>query len=524
MIKILLILFVLVVSSADASTYYLDDDAANDSGVGSQIDPWKTLSKAQSVAISGDTIILSTGDYGTYLEANPSTRTSYVTYQAASGATVHFDNIFILNTSTIKDTFLRFVGINIQPDSVDPCATAQTGCNDPMYASSGSDTYAKTENAVVITYANHVVISGSAIEGQNKYLTLYAISLSDSQEITIEDCDIKTATRAMTFLGISDGISIKNSHIHGIVASAVTEGSDRITGVLIEGNNIHDSYYSILENYCPKVDPQNIYHGSGIVIRQGDITIRNNIIHDGFPSAGIMCYEDLSAYGSHYDNVTIENNLIYDIRTSYAIRVYHLGDNFLVRNNTIIGTFGDGGGTTYFNTALAVHTLDDDVGSPMITLDNNVFLGAVYTLEANVTQNNNYFYSWRNGAAWQCSPLVDGSTVLTCKDYNFASPATLNSLFTCGSYCNFTTANHGETIDYSLSSGSPLTNFGSVALQTTDSLGTIGVDGFIRTNGVARSAALHSAGAYEYGTGIPHQTFRSGTAALRTGTGNFIAR
>ena len=59
--------------------------------------------------------------------------------------------------------------------------------------------------------------------------------------------------------------------------------------------------------------------------------------------------------------------------------------------------------------------------------------------------------------------------------------------------------------DYHLAPDSPGINFGDPNNQPSDSLGSLGEDGFIRDDGPARDASHHSAGAYEYQGETPQE-------------------
>ena len=52
--------------------------------------------------------------------------------------------------------------------------------------------------------------------------------------------------------------------------------------------------------------------------------------------------------------------------------------------------------------------------------------------------------------------------------------------------------------DYHLEENSIAINFGDATQQPSDSLGSVGSDGFLIANGQTRTQANHSAGAYEY--------------------------
>ncbi len=504
--KIIIFLGLVLLSSffafpeiSQAATYYLDANSGNDSSAGTITEPWKTLAKAQSVVVSGDMVLLQAGDYGSYAEANHIARTSYITYQAAAEATVHLDNIYISN-SVGTDAYLSFVGMNIKPDWVDPCTTGQVGCEDPQYPDSTQSTYSKTAHAVTVVYANHVKIINCSIEGQSKHLTDYGVSIAFSQDVTVDNCSITKVQRGVNMMNDSTGVNVLNNHIFDIGASAIVQGTAGCTNALIEGNHAHNSRYLVTDDYAPRAVGAD-YHGSFVALRDGNVTVRNNVFHDGGRSSGMMTYTDGS---DHFDNVIIENNLLYDIRNPYVLRFYLMGDDCIVRNNTFISMYRGGNDGRYkYETALAVHSFDTD-GSPHLTLSNNIFIGAAFIPEdSRLSQNNNIFYSWYDSgtadSGWECNPN-NGSVVFTCL-YGDHPTTELTTPFNCGSSCSFLFPLDdwdGVTMDYTLAVGSQAINLGNVGLQTTDSLGSIGADGFLVTNGSTRTGTNHSAGAYEY--------------------------
>lgn len=478
-----------LITHITGNTYYLDAVTGKDTNNGSQLTPWKTLGKAQSVAVPGDCVVLSSGNYGTFKESDVAGRNAYIIYTANKNSLVNFDTIHITNTSS-ANSFLIFNGINVRPNWIDPASSGMPGADDPKYPGSTLSTYAKTSDAITITNASYVKIIDCTIEGQSKHLTVYGVTLSGCQQITVDHCVITKTQRGVNMQSSSD-VAILNSHIHDIGASGIVQGNALCSNVLIDGNHIHNSKYSVSDDYAPRALNQN-YHGSGVAIRNGNIIVRNNVIHDGFVSSGIMCYNADIGGTPHFDNVTIENNLVYDIHTPYVLRFYLLGNNVVVRNNTLIGYLRTGGGEYRYNTALAVHSLADD-GAHSLTLNNNIFIGTSFFAEAYTTQKNNIFYSWSNGTFQSNAP--NNSTVLA---WSYSSDATtyIDNLFACGIGCDFNGQN-GKTQDFSLATDSPALNFGDVATQTPDGIGWFTSDGFLVSSGSARTASKHSAGAFE---------------------------
>ncbi|HEX6686849.1 MAG TPA: Calx-beta domain-containing protein, partial [Candidatus Limnocylindrales bacterium] len=166
-----------------ATTYFVDATAGNDStGTGSSSSPWKTISKAASVAIAGDTVKIRSGTYReTVRPANSGTAGAPITYEPDAGAnvtvsganpvttpwTVHSGNIYKNSLSLPMGSLYREqiyvdgVGQNLarSPNSAvgnlyDPAvwhynnaASTSTTLNDPVNLNQPDNTWA---GAVVI--------------------------------------------------------------------------------------------------------------------------------------------------------------------------------------------------------------------------------------------------------------------------------------------------------------------------------------------------------------------------------------
>jgi hypothetical protein len=233
---------------------------------------------------------------------------------------------------------------------------------------------------------------------------------------------------------------------------------------LLEYNHIHDQ------------QTWDASHASAISIRSGDLKVRGNIMHDGWTSSCMMFYNDDMGNTYVYNNLTIENNVMYDVTNGYYIfRINKLGTNVTVRNNTIFEPL---------KTAFIVHSLAPGYDGSGLKVYNNLFAGATTGVPATSTVKNNIFSKYNN--SYTVAPATNkmsGSPTVFMNGYFTDTP--------------LITKNHGQTLDFSLASGSPAIGFGNPAYQPPTGLGSLGTDGFIRPDGVTRDATHHSAGAYE---------------------------
>jgi hypothetical protein len=267
-----------------ALTYYVDINDSNglDSRTSTQAQvittPWKTLTKAQSVATSGDTVILKNGDYGAYTETT-TVRTDWVTYKADTGHTdVNFTSIYLGQWNGPFNKYLIFDGIRVIPADVAVCYGV------------------KIINARYVKFNNVTVIGPSSkyVPGDTKagfYMT------NGPNYIDINDCTI-------------DSSSYEPDTSFDIGINAMSPGAFNVT-----------------------VTDCNIQRGRvGISANGTNWTIANNHIHNT-DSDGIFCI-DLA-------HSTIEDNIIEDIGVRVPYHSYSGGCSYVNATKTITANSGN---------------------------------------------------------------------------------------------------------------------------------------------------------------------------------------
>jgi hypothetical protein len=448
------------------NTYYLDAVNGNDiTGDGSSGSPWQTLARAQNMVTSGDNVILRSGNYGPFAENDANGRTTWVTYRAEEGSNPVFTSISLLYP-TLQDSYLRFDGIEV------------------YFYGSGS-------TGINITNARYLEIRHGKTVGDNKFLTLAGIDLDTCEAILIYHTEITNSHRGLDFSD-SRALTVSNNYIHEIGAGSGIRVLDGNEDVVIERNHVHDSNEDPTHPDNP-ADP----HSSAISVRSGDLVIRQNILHDIGSSSGIMFYERDAAGGEDvYENILLENNVMYDIENRNVLRLDYLGDNIVVRNNTIIGRYRDiNTGTYRLCTALATNLANGYDGTGL-SVYNNIFAGAVW-LPGPANTANNIYWSLAlldDPFNFLCTPTGSGSKILTC-NADFPEQYWFDNFFV---QSPIFTPDHRQTLDFRPHYLSEAINFGDPGHQPTDSLGTLDANGFIQNNGCTRDANHHTAGAYEY--------------------------
>jgi hypothetical protein len=472
----------------------------------------QSIARAQSI-IAGDTngnyiVVLKSGFYGAFDDTTG--KSDWVLYINDTGATPVFSRVFI-RPSTMTDAYVKFYGIKIKPDWVDP------GDIDPQYDDSGTGSYGKTSAAVFLRNVNYVEFYNCHLVGTNKHLSPNGAMIDNSSFITVEHSEIRKISTPV-WIQSSSEIKIFHNHIHEMTASAmrVLTGNSEI---VLEGNNVYGSTWKLYEDYSLRANGQT-YHGSAVSIRSGSLVIRNNIFHNGWNSSGIMTYGGSTSYS----DILIENNLLYDIFNAYMLRFYGIADNIVVRNNTFIGHYRDTSHACYrYWSGIAFHEFADGHDASGAYVYDNVVVGISNIPEDQLpllNENNNVTWSLNSGG-WAYS---DGSSLYNEQD-NVIKTSASKIVVNDGTFVDYFesgffngvmdyTARHGKTLDFKLDGTSEGINFGanvdlsaqipasswihSQVTPLTDSLGDIDADGFIQKNGVPRDATHHSAGCYEH--------------------------
>lgn len=462
---------------AQAATYYLDAVNGNDSNSGDVSNPWQSLAKAQAIVQGGDEVYLSTGTYGEYSETESVNRTGLVTYQALPGNTPTLSGINIYY-ATLSNANILFKDLSVSSNSL--------------------------RNLITIGRASGVTVSGCEIHALKWYVNattpVVGAAVSDSENIFFEDSYIYEVAVGVQ-IGASSNVSVNHNHIK-VKSSTGIKYTGMGTGIVVNNNNIHG------ENFVPypadPLAPDNV-HQSLISIRGDNITISNNLMHD--MANGVMTYEPDEAGGEvSYDNILMENNVIFNIASGYGVRFYNLGENVIVKNNTISSlaraseTCPDGltpDARYRYSTALAVHTLGAGSDGSGLSLYNNIFIGIANIPRVSIQSNNIFWSLTYTGTVYENS--VDNNSALIVDSYLGCgdSPKIFEDASFFKSTIDFSFFS-GELTNFKLAENSIAINFGNATVQANQSLGDLGSDGFIIPDGPARSSARHSTGAYEY--------------------------
>ncbi len=463
--------------------YFVDpvngDDARDGLGPATA---WATLDHALATLEEGDAALLMDGNHGALVETQPRGRTGYVTVMAAEGASPVLTRISV-RYPDLADAWLRFDGLRVEPEWVDPGA-------DPQQPGANSSTYVKSAEPFSLERVRHLRLLRSALTGTNKYLTVAAARITASEDVLVSGVHARRTTHGIFMTG-NTGMTVSRSLFHEGVASCIRIQPGNV-GLLVDSVRCHDFNWDEDDDYCPR--DGNNPHGSAVSIRSGDLTVRNSMFHD---TPGVMLYDGDNGAIASYSNVLFENNAVYDINNNYPLRIYGLAENVVVRNNLLVGKhrLTDTGENTpdgryRYNAAFMLHEPAPGYDASGLSLYNNVMVGAAF-IAAEVDEHHNILWALSRDGTFTCDGGPE-TTVATC---TFANHPTL---FESGFFADPVsfTPGHDQTLEFIPSATSPALNAGDVGQQPTRSLGRLEA-GFLAPTGPLRDASRHSVGPYE---------------------------
>jgi len=555
---ILLILIVAplvtAVEPASAAIYYVDASQGDDSNPGTAQQPWKTMDKVQSTVAAGDTVRIRSGNYGSLRLSSVSPRgTSWsapITYVAETEHTATFSSISV--SGDTRPRYLVFSGLTISIGAVqdatalnlkDASAVKVIGCHIlgsyVPYKYAGLPAHGVLLISETGDYYSDVTIDQCLITGFTKGIALAGYAGAD---IVFSNNTIHNMSGSGILLnaaGTREGktIVISGNHIYDqnpsiirqdvfgqksgefqvneVVTQAQTGASGTVLSQSSESIQIRPTSVAAFATGSGKTitgqnsgktltSPTRIEyvegeHGSGLEIRTRNLVVRNNIIHDYGNTRGIRCYPghysgQNGTPGGGYSNMLFENNLVYDTRNSSAVECPESGQNFVFRNNTVIGQNRGQTGPYYYEAALALSTLSGVDGSSVI-IANNILVGINGTPPADAVVKGNVMYvvgGWQTG--WKSAADYPGNIIVKT-DGGSSRPSYFegsgnffvgSALFDQYSYTFPNNSTHGKNLNaaYGLAAGAGAAGFANAQYAPATDL-----------NGNPRTAP-HDAGCY----------------------------
>lgn len=391
-------LFTILAPCGATCTSYYVAPSGGDGSAGSLSHPWKTISKAASTLVAGDTVYIRSGTYKEQITpSNSGTANNQITYSNYPGESPVIDGQNALSGNYTGQINLSNVSFIV----IDGLSITNAG---PYNNNSGI----MVDNCSNITIKNNS-ISNTVSSG---------IGIWDSQYVTVHNNEVSNACNdgeqeCITIATTTDFVVSENHVHHNGPGTNGGEGIDAKDGAargVIVGNHVHD--LTRLGIYVDAWDK----HTYDIEIARNRVY---NCDNDGITLA--------SEQGGLLEDIKIINNLVYNNRYS-GLAITPNGDvtnppmkTLSVTNNTFYGN-GDGTQPSPWGGGIVVD--NPNINSLVIRnniLSNNLlFQIALEVTVTNLTAENNLIHGFRSyGGETKGSSPVEGDPL-------FVSTAPLN--------------------------------------------------------------------------------------------------
>jgi len=359
------------------------------------------------------TYLLASGDYNAVTISGGNDRTAWATFKAYEPGVVFSNSAG--DALTIRGDvhrYFEFNGINVMVDGPQPAENS----NYRAIEITDSD-YLSFRNCNVTGYWEEAIDYNAYARVTD---ALFYVNNGDANELAgliMENCTFSQAKRGIV---INDDLAsadypliFANNTVHTVCRSGISiERQAHAQGnhgtILIEGNTMYNQQS---KDQDPGGDTD-YSHGSGVAISTGNMLIRNNHIHSMGATGGIASYESDAPTGGFTDLI-IEKNLIYDVRGWYPVRLYGLGTNILVNNNTIIGDYDSASGMVRYSYAL-LFQIDASADGTGISFNNNMIVGTVLRQAAMTEYDEDYniIYSATSSPGFNHETFLKGANTI----------------------------------------------------------------------------------------------------------------
>ncbi len=300
------------------NTYYVDGSTGDDSGTGTESEPWKTIQKALNTATAGDTVYVRGGQYDGvktgWVFQNSGTQSQPITLTNYPGEQV----VFKMGAASDVDRYIFRCSINPH--------------NPPSWQTTKADYIRIVGTDVPVRLLSNGVQSVKGI-------VMQGMEGEQSPAITASDCDYWEVA-GVDFVETAYGIFTRKNNWHSSDEHSTDHWhvhDNRVYNYYREsGMQFNGNYNLIVNNEIYKVSNRldspfgcqllNLL-GNNNIVRGNTLSRLGSTVH----CTGILFEWDLS------DANLIENNTISDVLTGMGI---YGGDGNVIKNNRITASPG----------------------------------------------------------------------------------------------------------------------------------------------------------------------------------------
>jgi len=330
---------VLFLNQADAATYYVSASSGNDANPGTQSSPWKTIAKATSTLVAGDTVNVLTGTYNEVVNPkNSGMASAPITYQGSSGTMIdgtglhgdqtngQFNIVGKSYISVFGFNFIHAYGNGIHLDSSNNIKLGNNTFNsdfgwNPINIFNGNHDIEVFNNYINRTYV------GTYPWGQP---WAEMISVDNGSNISVHD-------NTIDYNQLGEGIDFKDGTNNSQMFRNKVSNTNQSTSLYVDGWQIGASFIDIYDNIVTNPTGPGIGVANELMGIVHDLNIYNNIVYSTSIGLGIGYY----GHGL-INNLVVSNNTIYNSQVAINMaQTWNSGDvtvtNVIFNNNLLDG-------------------------------------------------------------------------------------------------------------------------------------------------------------------------------------------
>ena len=366
----LTIIFVLFFTNTIyATVYYIDSSSGNDTFVGDEVHPWKTIQKATNTLIGGDTVYFKSG---TYLPTqkieflNSGTEDNYINYFAypgdeqlvvIDGSNISLPNWYgvfaIISKSNIRISGLKVINSSYAGFFID-LSTNIIIENNYTYQTKSSG-ISVWDSDIIIIDNNSVSRACWPTGGEQE-----CISIATSNHVLVQNNHVYDGG-SIGFGGGGEGIDLKDGCTNSIVYNNTIHDIASV-GIYIDAYETDQSNIHVLKN--------TVYNISGVgiatVSEEGgllkNVIVSKNYVYNCDERCMVVHWTNKPNY--LIQNIYIHHNTFYNNGEGLDIGAHSLGENINITNNIFSQ-----------NLVYQIQNSSDDLNSNELKIRNNLLDG-----------------------------------------------------------------------------------------------------------------------------------------------------
>jgi len=336
-VNYLIFIVLLYTNTVQATIYYVDASVGNDTFIGDETQPWKTIQKAANTLLAGDTVYIKAGTYTPTQKIeflNSGTVDSYINYIAYPGD----EHLVIIDGSNISLSWYGVVTIisknYIKLSGLKVISSSYAGFFIDISSNiiiENNHTYETQSSGISVWESELVVVDNNEVKracwptgGLQE-----CISIVKSNRVLVKNNHILDGG-SIGFGGGGEGIDFKDGCANGIVYNNLVHDIASV-GIYIDAYETNQSNIQVISNTV-----YNIFGvGIGTVSEEGgalkDVIVSKNSVYNCEGRALVIHWTNKPNY--IIKNIYVHHNTFYNNAEGLDVGAHASGENICITNN-----------------------------------------------------------------------------------------------------------------------------------------------------------------------------------------------